>query len=84
MKITNLLIASMLLASPAAPVFAQANAGGEGAVARERTDASGGHAEMERSRPLNKAKTDPNCRRSEPTTSPEGNPSLHNLPLCAE
>lgn len=81
MKIINLLIASALLAASSAPVFAQGASGGEGTVARERTDAAPGHMETERSASANK-KNDPNCRRGEPTTSPEGQPSLHNLPLC--
>lgn len=83
MKTINLIFASLLLAGSTVPVFAQGAGGGEGTVARERTDPSTSHLETERSASSNN-KNVPNCRRAEPTISPEGEPSLHNLPLCSQ
>jgi hypothetical protein len=65
--------------------FAQTSlpADGERGIALERTSQDPGHLEKERAA-SETDKTIPNCVRNEPTISPEGEPSLHNLPLCSE
>ncbi len=55
----------------------------EHGIAIERTNVESSRLEKERSASeLNK--TVPNCVRDQPTISPEGEPSLHNLSLCAQ
>jgi len=85
MKKINVLIGSLLLSILPVAGFTQTSLSndGEHGIALERTNLDPGKSEKERSS-SELDKTLPNCARDEPSISPQGEPSLHNLPLCGQ